>query len=68
VDTETIETEEWIQKFKVWKVSTTTSPSGIHLGHYKPLISPHHEHGLDQQQQEIGDFHAQFLNTVLTAG
>ena len=29
-----------IQAFKKWKESTTTSPSGLHLGHYKALIEP----------------------------
>ena len=33
-----ISSEEWIQKFKHWKESTSTSPSGVHLGHYKVLI------------------------------
>ena len=28
-------------KLRVWKESTTTSPSGVHLGHYKALISKH---------------------------
>ena len=32
-------TEDDIKKgFKSWKESTTTSPSGRHLGHYKALI------------------------------
>ena len=32
--------DQIIQAFKKWKESTTTSPSGIHLGHYKALIEP----------------------------
>ena len=31
--------EEWRNKFNHWKESTSTSPSGIHLGHYKTLLS-----------------------------
>ena len=32
---------ELIGKLKVWRESTTTSPSGLHLGHYKALIARH---------------------------
>jgi exonuclease III len=30
--------EEWVGKMKVWNEATTTSPSGLHLGHHKCLI------------------------------
>jgi hypothetical protein len=30
-----------VRKMKKWKESTTTSPSGLHLGHHKSLFSPH---------------------------
>ena len=33
--------KECIGKLEVWRESTTTSPSGLHLGHYKSLISRH---------------------------
>ena len=39
--TDTITDEEFVGKMKVWKETTTTSPSGVHLGHYKALISRH---------------------------
>ena len=39
--TDTISDEEFVGKLKVWKETTTTSPSGVHLGHYKSLISRH---------------------------
>jgi hypothetical protein len=29
--------QEWVGKMKVWRESTTTSPSGMHLGHHKAL-------------------------------
>ena len=32
--------DQIIQAFKKWNESTTTSPSGLHLGHYKALIAP----------------------------
>jgi hypothetical protein len=31
--------EEWRNKFNHWKESTSTSPSSVHLGHYKTLLS-----------------------------
>ncbi len=34
---------------KVWRESTTTSPSGVDLGHYKALINPH---SLDLESEE----------------
>ncbi len=37
----TISDEVFTDKLKVWTESTTTSPSGIHLGHYKVLIGRH---------------------------
>lgn len=37
----TITEGEFIGKLKVWKESTATSPSGLHLGHYKALIARH---------------------------
>jgi hypothetical protein len=29
---------EFVSKFRTWNESTSTSPSGIHLGHYKALV------------------------------
>ena len=37
----TITEQEYTSKLKVWSESTTTSPSGMHLGHYKTLIARH---------------------------
>ena len=33
--------DEFRDKLKVWSEATTTSPSGLHLGHYKSLIARH---------------------------
>ena len=30
-----IEFDAWTNKLKLWKESTSTSPSGLHLGHFK---------------------------------
>ena len=37
----TISEDDYVQKLKVWVESTSTSPSGLHLGHYKTLIARH---------------------------
>ena len=34
----TIPTEKIIEGFKKWREKTSTSPSGVHLGHYKVLL------------------------------
>jgi hypothetical protein len=45
--------EEFIGKLKVWRESTTTSPSGIHLGHYKALLARHqYSHIPDDDETE----------------
>ncbi|KAI2501960.1 hypothetical protein MHU86_12513 [Fragilaria crotonensis] len=33
--------DDFMSKLRVWSESTTTSPSGLHLGHYKALIARH---------------------------
>ena len=40
-DTIMIAADEYRDKLKVWSEATTTSPSGIHLGHFKTLIARH---------------------------
>ena len=37
----TISEQEYAGKLRVWRESTSTSPSGMHLGHYKALIARH---------------------------
>ncbi|KAI2496877.1 hypothetical protein MHU86_17624 [Fragilaria crotonensis] len=37
----TISDDDFCDKLKIWSESTTTSPSGMHLGHYKALIARH---------------------------
>ncbi|KAI2491614.1 hypothetical protein MHU86_22931 [Fragilaria crotonensis] len=48
----TISDDEFVQKLKVWTESTTTSPSGFHLGHYKALIG-RHSHSIDARDDEL---------------
>jgi hypothetical protein len=48
IDAEITE-EQFVSRMKVWRESTTTSPSGVDLGHYKALINPH---SLDLESEE----------------
>jgi hypothetical protein len=43
--TKIIETD-YINKIKNWKESTSTSPSGLHLGHYHAMVARHEYSGL----------------------
>lgn len=60
-----IEQEEWIHHMKRWKERTTTSPSGLHLGHHKALHAPHNytyeENGKQKQEMDYKQ------NSILTA-
>lgn len=51
----TISTEEYVSKLKIWTESTSTSPSGLHLGHYKALISRHKYSDIDPDDAELQD-------------
>ena len=49
----TISHDELVGKLKVWRESTTTSPSGMHLGHYKSLIARHkYSNAIDDSRSE----------------
>ena len=50
----TISEADFVGKLKVWKESTTTSPSGLHLGHYKALIAQH-QFSNDDPDTELAD-------------
>ena len=38
LDTPVISTKDYINAIKAWKETTSTSPSGRHLGHYRTAI------------------------------
>ena len=88
-DTEQLQVEasiseaEFCGKIRAWRESTSTSPSGLHLGHYKALIARHKyasipededdEHRqnrerLTRMQQDLLDLHLTLLNYALTRG
>ena len=70
----TIIINEWKNKIKVWKESTSTSPSRFHLMHSHALISPHdlppdhndYDDALETQCQETIEWQVCLLNTALT--
>ena len=79
----TISEEDFRSKMSVWRESTSTSPSGLHLGHYKALIA-HHRYSnipedededhrqnrdrLNRMQREMLDLNLALLNYALTRG
>jgi hypothetical protein len=55
-----IEIESWKKKFSKWRERTTTLPSGLHLGHYKALLTTYYlerdtECHVDQDLKKIQD-------------
>jgi hypothetical protein len=64
--------DEFISKFKTWNERTSTSPSGLHLGHYKILVARNDadlttDEGreLENQQRELIRAHTAMLNYSL---
>jgi hypothetical protein len=77
----TISEQDSCGKLRVWRESTSTSPSGLHLGHCKALIARHRycnipedkdeEHPqncnrVNHMQQELLNLHITLLNYALT--
>ena len=42
--TRTIEDEAFRNKLRIWRESTSTSPSGQHFGHFRALVAARHEY------------------------
>ena len=72
-----IDTEEWKHKFKFWRESTCTSPSGVHLGHFKALTETIYviddtqlepDLQITNMQLEIFDLHLRLINVILKSG
>jgi hypothetical protein len=68
---------EYIYKIKHWKESISTSPSGMHLGHYHAMVARHEYSGLtnslekdelDWKQSAIQAAHLALANFALTHG
>jgi hypothetical protein len=67
---------EWTEKMKHWKETTSTSPSGMHLGHHKTLIKPFLPENpppetppelleLESHQQDIAQAQVDLLNLAI---
>lgn len=50
----TITESEFVGQLRAWTESTTTSPSGLHLGHYKALIA-RHSHSTTTSDEDLSD-------------
>ena len=64
---------EFVSKLKLWKESTCTLPSGLHLGHYKALVLRNDadletDEGiqLESQTKEITTAHVAMINYAFT--
>ena len=81
IQVETIPTDitiqQWKDKFRHWKESKSTSPSGIHLGHYKALTEIVYipsdtelieDLELKQEQTEMMTLQVDFINAVIKSG
>jgi hypothetical protein len=71
--THTITEKEIMDKYKFWPESTTTSPSGRHLGHYRALLpglrtATKQGQKLDSMRIDLVRLHHQMLNYALRNG
>ena len=57
--TEFVDLHDWKRKFKTWRESTRTSPSGMHLGHFKSLLSNIYKVEEEKCEVDIEIFSAQ---------
>jgi hypothetical protein len=79
----TITEDELKSKLQVWQKSTATSPSGLHLGHYKGLIAKHQYSSVtedkddmhkdnreehDKMQADLVQLHLGLINYALNQG
>jgi hypothetical protein len=63
---------EFVSKFRGWKEGTSTSPSGLHLGHYKALVLRHdgdpttdEGKAIESQRKELIRAHVSMINYAL---
>ena len=71
---EDIDPEVCKKRMMKWQEDTSTSPSGLHLGHYKAVYKPHawtyeleseERKELDEKQLKISKLQLQLLNLAL---
>lgn len=73
-----IDLDSFVSKLRSWRESTSTSPSGMHLGHYRAMVSRHaysdrdsddpDRKQLDNIQRELSLLHLRLINYALTRG
>ncbi len=81
--TTSISADEFRNKLQVWRESSATSPSGLHLGHYKALIAKHKystipededdeqrskREEINQMQEDLFKAHLRLINYALERG
>jgi hypothetical protein len=73
----TVTAEDIKNGFRVWRESTSTSPSGIHLGHYKATTGVFDDHTPDRSANSLAEptfsdtimgYHALLLNKAVECG
>ena len=62
-----------LDKYRFWPESTTTSPSGRHLGHYRSLLptlplQTHTDQETDSKRQELATMHHPHIDYALRNG
>jgi hypothetical protein len=62
--TASITEHEMRNKLKVWRESTATSPSGLHLGHYKALIANHQFSNIPEDEDDEHKANREELNSM----
>jgi hypothetical protein len=73
---EEVTLDKWMGKMKSRKETTSTSPSGMHLGHHKTLIKPFHPDNppantppelleLESQRQHVAQAQVDLLNLAI---
>ena len=58
--------KEFTGKFKVWRESTSTSPSGRHLGHYKALVSTIDRSLTEEERKTYGKFQEEIAQCYIS--
>jgi hypothetical protein len=64
IETEILE-EDFISGFKGWKESTSTSPSGRHLGHYKAIVNDPDLKKQDPEKSHLRERETNFVSSLV---
>jgi hypothetical protein len=60
-----ISEDDFISGFKKWKESTSTSPSGWHLGHYKAIVYDPDLKNQDPEKQHLHERKTNFVKALV---